>query len=132
MKITTLKLNSTFIYPIIKPLFNSLFIFSFILFSIHQILQKKLGISFVWIDSYLDDILFMPIVLNLLLVERRLYYTSNETYKFSKLDYIIITIFLGIVIEIGFPMISNAFTFDYYDFLAYAVGTMIYIAYNKD
>ena len=59
--------NSTIIK---KILFSPIFIIVTILLFLHQITQKVLLINLPYIDAYLDDLLAMPFVLSIFLIEQ--------------------------------------------------------------
>ena len=101
-------------------------------FIIHQITQKLFSWNLVWIDSYLDPLLCMPILLGLILAERRFILRNNKVYTFSFFEILVITFILGIIFEEGFPTWSNQFTKDYLDYIFYFVGALLfYFLINK-
>jgi len=114
-----------------KKLFSSLFfIIPIILFSIHQIIEKILNFHFVFIDNYLDDLLFFPIVLPLLLIERR-WLLKNKNYYFSLLECVVIVLVISLFFEEIVPLFLNSFTKDYFDYLAYFVGAIYYYVFSQ-
>lgn len=50
---------------------------------IHQILQEILGVHVPIVDSYLDPLLFLPILLQLILLERRFVFGKGSQYVLS-------------------------------------------------
>jgi hypothetical protein len=101
-------------------------------FTIHQVLQKGLQIQFTFFDRYLDNLLAMPVILTLLLAERRWLTKKNNNYTLPLPDIIIATVYIIIISEIVFPLWSPQFTTDWMDILFYAAGSVIfYYTINK-
>lgn len=105
---------------------SPLFIVCALLFLVHQVLQKVLHIYFTPIDRYLDALLAMPIILTLLLAERRLLFKRGKTYRLSAITVILATIYVSVVAEWIFPHFSTKFTADWLDVLMYAAGSGIF------
>ncbi len=99
---------------------------------LHQITQKMLNFNLGCLDNYLDALLCMPILLGLLLQERQFiiakYFKSTfqKSYHFSILEITLATIFFAIIFEEGFPKWSIYFTKDYWDYLAYLIGALLF------
>lgn len=118
---------------------NKIWLSSLLLLVIHQITQKVFAWNLGLIDGYLDPFLSMPILLGLVLQERQFlmtkYFSSNKQtkYHFSILDVIIATIFFAVIFEEGFPKWSIHFTKDYWDYVAYFNGALVfYFFINKE
>ena len=79
-----------------------------------------------FLDNYLDPVIAMPILLYAVLWERRILLKGNNiTLSYTEiLGYFLLMVIFG---EIIFPLMSNKFTADYWDVLAYAIGTLLYI-----
>lgn len=107
------------------PKFLYLSVVCILLFLMHQYVQKVLLISLPFVDSYLDDVLCVPIFLSVLLLERR-FLLKNPNYTFSIFEIGVYVLVMGCVFEFGFPRWSAAFTQDYWDFLAYGVGGVLF------
>ena len=105
---------------------NPVFIICCVLFVAHQILQKGLEISLPLIDRYLDSLLAMPIILTLLLWERRYIFKRGKGYHLSLVEIVMATAFIALISEIIFPALSEDFTFDWFDILFYMIGSTIY------
>ena len=113
-----------------KTIQNPAWLFCFLLFAIHQFFQKILGWNFIWLDSYLDPLLCLPIFMGLMLAERRYFLKKrnhNNVYTFSILETVVIAIVLSIIFEEGFPRWSDQFTKDYSDYFFYFVGALFFI-----
>ena len=115
-----------------KVLKSPVFIICTVVFIIHQLVQKVLDIHFLLFDRYLDNLLAMPIILTLLMIERRYLLGRKRTFSLSVLEIIIATTFIVLVAEIAFPLLSRDFTTDWWDLLFYALGSFIfYLTINQ-
>ncbi|NUQ26157.1 MAG: hypothetical protein HUU34_19580 [Saprospiraceae bacterium] len=104
---------------------HPVFVISALVFVLHQITQKILGISIPVADAHLDNVLCLPILLSMLLAERRWWWRRAD-YVIPASEVAIITIFLTLLFELAFPYWSAAFTADYWDAAAYAVGAGVF------
>lgn len=105
---------------------SPVFLISCLLFLVHQLLQKVLEIKLPAIDAYLDSFLLMPILLTFIVVERRWLFRSGSGYCLKLLDIVIATLFIAFVAELVFPALSPRFTADWWDVLAYALGSALF------
>jgi len=107
-----------------------LFIVSALFFLGHQCLQLILGINIAFLDNYLDPAVLMPILLIAVLWERRiLLKNKNIVLSYTEiLGYFLLVVIFG---EILFPLLSDRFIADYWDILAYAIGTLAYIGAKR-
>lgn len=113
-------------------LFRPWFIGVLLLFSMHQIMQKVLGINMLLLDSFLDPLLFMPILLHLMLWERRFLFGKGSHYILSRQRIVCIWLFVSVLCELLFPYWSDRFTMDYWDVLCYGIGALLFRIYlNK-
>ncbi len=92
------------------------------MFVAHQLLQKVWHIAIPWADHYLDPLLCMPIVLTLLLAERRHIFGKGDAYRLSRTEVIVAVGALSFLFEVLFPYWSDRFTADWWDVAAYAAG----------
>ena len=97
----------------------------------HQVLQKIFHISIPFLDNWLDPFLSIPILLGLILMERRWFYKNKKSYSFSILETVIAVLFFSFVFEILFPKWSDGFTFDWWDFLAYGLGGLFFYFFQN-
>ncbi len=109
-----------------------------LLFGAHQIAQYGLFINIPFLDNYADPFLGIPCLLGLVLIERSFFldiYVNRQIakdYRFSVLEVIVITTVLSILFEEGFSRWSNHFTKDYWDYLGYFLGAVVFLAFiNK-
>lgn len=78
------------------------------------------------LNAYLDDVLFLPIVLGFALQLQRNFILKNQTFTFSKYLIAASLAYTVLVFEIIFPAIEPAYTFDYFDILAYLAGALFF------
>jgi hypothetical protein len=102
------------------------FMVALMLLLMHQISQKILKIKIVLADSFLDPLLFLPILLHLILLERRFIIGKGQYYVLSWFRILTITAFVSVVCEILFPHWSSSFTADYKDVICYLAGGVIF------
>ncbi len=115
-----------------KVLTSPVFIICALLFVVHQVLQKGLAIIFPMVDRYLDNLLTMPIILSLLLVERQYLFKRGKAHRLSALDVVVATVFITLISEIIFPLLSKDFTTDWRDVAFLGLGSLIfYVTINK-
>ncbi|MFK8162955.1 MAG: hypothetical protein AB8H12_10880 [Lewinella sp.] len=95
----------------------------FLIFLLHQFVQYILGWSTPWVDAYLDPLLALPVLLGLLLFERRLIFNVR---RLSGLEVGLVSVVLMLIFEEGFPRLQPAFVRDNYDHLAYLVGAIYF------
>ncbi len=111
---------------------SPVFIICISLFIVHQIVQKGLEISFPLFDRYLDNLLAMPVILTLLLAERQWLFKKGSSYKLPVLDITIATIYIIIITEVIFPLLSKNFITDWRDIIFYILGSVIFhLTINK-
>ncbi len=115
-----------------KNIRHPLFALSCILFLTHQFAQKGFGIHIPFVHSYLDDLLVMPIILPLILVERRRFYGWGEDFVFSAPVTAALVLAFSLIFELVFPYFSEKFTFDWWDFVAYGMGGILFYRYLND
>lgn len=107
-------------------LVNPRFIVPFLLFLGHQLAQKALGFHQAFIDSYLDPLLLMPILLHLILWERRYLFDRGADYQLPLSDIILILILVSVLTEHAFPLWNDAFTADQWDLFCYFTGSLFF------
>lgn len=96
---------------------------SLLLFMLHQLLQKGLGIHLPFLHAYLDPFLSMPIVLGLLDRERIRRYDWRPLQPW---EIAVTTLLFVLLFECGFPLWNPAFTADWWDVPAYGAGAVLY------
>lgn len=108
-------------------LFKSpVFIICCVLFFVHQVLQIIFNYHIPVVDSFLDSLLAMPIILTLLLFERRHIFRWKEYYRLTISEVIITTLFIAFVSEIIFPALSDDFTGDWKDLIFLLTGAIVF------
>lgn len=97
-----------------------------VLFLLHQYIQKVRLVSTPFLDSYLDPLLFMPILLTLINYERRVF-TKNPTYSLPLYHIVGYLFLVSFSCEVLFPLWNDRMIADIWDVLFYALGTILYI-----
>lgn len=96
---------------------------SFVLFVVHQLLQKGFSIHLPFLHAYLDPFLSMPIVLGLLDWER----TRRHGWRpLQPWEIAVTALLLILLFEWAFPIWNPAFTADWWDVPAYGAGALLY------
>lgn len=113
----------------LKQIFRPWFIIALFLFVAHQIAQKLLNINLPILDSYLDPILLMPLLLHALLWERRLLFGFDDQHILSKKYIFLVWIIVSILAEFIFPSWNKGFTKDPIDILLYLIGSLIFMKF---
>lgn len=116
--------NSKKIQKIQKILFSPIFIIVTLLLLIHQVVQKILLINVPFIDSYADDFLAMPFVLSVFLMEQ--FFWNRRTKKLTTFEVVTFTTVFAIFFEEIVPNWNSNYTKDYWDYLAYTLGSIFY------
>ena len=103
---------------------NKYWWFVIILFIGHQILQKVMGIAIPILDNQLDPFLCMPLLLSLWQLER--HYLWKLPIRLSIAEIVSATLLLMFLFEYFFPLWHAGFTADYYDLIAYSLGSLFF------
>ncbi|MGB0429975.1 MAG: hypothetical protein ACPGLV_05840 [Bacteroidia bacterium] len=93
-----------------------------IAFLIHQFTEPF--IHFVFIDSYLDDICFLPVAYGFITLVIRS--VINDNFKMNLQMVLLGVIITGLATEWLFPKLSNKHTGDIFDIVAYTVGGILF------
>lgn len=107
---------------------NAFWIAAMAMFGLHQFAQHVLEIRQPLVDAYLDPFLSMPILLGLMLQERRtaigvfLNDPDWKGFRFSGLQTVITGALLAVVLEELLPRFFDGYTHDDLDYVAYALG----------
>ncbi|MFN7118164.1 MAG: hypothetical protein ACK4TA_15295 [Saprospiraceae bacterium] len=105
-----------------RTLTQPVFLLLALAFSLHQLLQKVWHLPLPWLDNYLDSLICMPVLLNLLLAERRCFFQKGDQYRLTNREVILALALLSFLFEFVFPKLSAGFTADFGDILAYSIG----------
>jgi len=112
----------------IKCFIPNWFIVFIIIYGANQFFMKPADNSF--LNFYLNDMLAVPIVLNLVLISFKMLYSSTNIYL--GIDKIIFTvIYISILFEITLPYFFKRFVGDWLDVLMYIIGGFIYFIFQK-
>jgi hypothetical protein len=90
-----------------------------------------MNIHYGLLDRYLDNLLAMPIILHLLKAEKIWLFKKVNTYQLTPLEILMTTVYVAIVTELIFPVLSENFTSDWADVFFYFAGSLIYYLSNK-
>ncbi|QEH42067.1 hypothetical protein [Chitinophaga sp. XS-30] len=111
-----------------KPFFSIPFLLMLLVFLLHQLSQKVLGIRIPFADNYLDPFLFVPIMLHCHAAERRLInrlrYGAGPACRLSRERIVAGTLLAIAVGEWLFPALDSRFTADWLDVPAYVAGAL--------
>ncbi|MFK8056178.1 MAG: hypothetical protein AB8F78_08690 [Saprospiraceae bacterium] len=98
----------------------------------HQFIQKILGWSIPFVDSYLDPFLSIPLLLGLAAAERNWLFGEAHWAGFKGVEIIAMTVALAVLFEEGFPWLDPVGqTRDIYDYVAYAFGAVAYYFFRE-
>ncbi|MGI8601197.1 MAG: hypothetical protein ACR2KB_18225 [Chitinophagaceae bacterium] len=104
---------------------SPLFLICLLVFILHQVSQYIFKIPLPFLNNYLDNFLAMPVILSLLLAEKKYIYKQKDQ-KLSLIFVIIATLYIALVTEWLFPFLSERFTTDCYDLVFYSLGSVFY------
>lgn len=102
-----------------------LFILCLTIFFLHQFVQKIAKVKIALLDSYLDPLLAMPVLLHLITIERRIL-TKNPKYKLTLFYIILYVVIVSVLAEIVFPIFTPKLISDPFDVVFYAIGAGFY------
>ncbi len=100
-----------------------------LLFVAHQLTQKVWQLSLPWADSYLDNLVCMPIFLHTWRLEQA--WLRGRDRPIDYLEGIAITCLVVVFSEWLFPIWSPHFTPDKWDVVCYALGSTVYLLKHK-
>jgi hypothetical protein len=110
---------------------SPLFLILLLIFILHQFSQYIFKLQLPFLNNYLDNFLAMPVILTLLLAEKKYIYKQKEL-KLSMLFIILATLYVAFVTEWLFPLLSERFTTDWLDLVFYSLGSVFfYLFMNK-
>mgnify|MGYP001120493164 CR=1 FL=1 len=82
-------------------------------------------------DSYLNNLLAMPVILSLWQFEKIWLFRKGPAFQLSALEIAVATLYVSLVSEVIFPLISKDFYADGVDVLVYIIGSIIFYGVNK-
>lgn len=106
-----------------------LFFLCLTVFIFHQFIQKVAKIEIAIMDSYLDPLLVMPILLHLIAMERRAL-TGDPKYKIPLFYIIAYLTIISVLAEMVFPIYTQKLISDPLDVVFYIIGAGFY-AFNQ-
>lgn len=108
-----------------KTLLHPVFWGASSLFILHQILEKHYQIAIPFADNYLDDFLAMPIILTIFWTEQRVLWKRFQ-HPLTIFQIIVFTLAFSIFFEEILPNYNVNYTKDYWDYLAYGLGSLCF------
>lgn len=115
-----------------KAILRPWFLLACSLVLLHQVTERFFDFHHWFLDSYFDPLLLMPILLHLLLWERRLFFKKGTDYVFPPAILLLYLLVASVVFELIFPLLEKRFTGDVFDVFAYSTGTLaFYLLSNK-
>ncbi|HYK76344.1 MAG TPA: hypothetical protein VEV16_05160 [Daejeonella sp.] len=108
-----------------KTLLNNWFII-FCLIWLLVFTGRKLDWTIPIINSYLTDLLAVPVVMQLALAFQRTFVERNENYCFKAGHVIFVVFYISLVFEWLLPRLDAKFTSDGMDILMYILGGLIF------
>ncbi len=97
-----------------------------LLFLLHQFLEKGLELRNPWVDSYLDDLLCMPILLGAMLGEQMDLFNRK---RLSLLDVSIGIVLVSLLFEWYLPGCASGYTADVNDVFCYVLGGLFFFIF---
>ncbi|KAB1065148.1 hypothetical protein F3059_04135 [Salibacter halophilus] len=90
------------------------------------------GLNSSLINSYLNDLLALPIILHLALIPMKYIVFKDENHALGIFNIIITFLAVSLVFEWWLPNESDQYIADYFDVLCYAIGSIwFYFAIDK-
>lgn len=99
------------------------FVFCCVMFICNQLLEQ-FGVFLLYLHSYLDDLVCLPIILTFALVTFRQLFGDNYTFSFFRI--LISVAYVSPVMEIIIPNFSHAAIADPLDVAAYLTGGILF------
>ena len=103
---------------------HPLFISAVLLTTINAMLERA-GYPVPFVHAYLDDVLCFPVVLTLALTFLRRFVTPRD-YTLSAFQVVMAVIYFSIVFEWMLPRVSENYTCDPADIIAYSIGALLF------
>jgi hypothetical protein len=103
--------------------FKVWYIIFWVLFLTHQLIQHYFKINIPFVHAYLDDVLFFTIILPIF---QFVHFKLTNKKQLENVFIAILCVFFSVLVEFIFPYFSTKHTTDYFDFIAYFIGIVIY------
>ncbi|QNF33173.1 magnesium citrate secondary transporter [Adhaeribacter swui] len=105
---------------------NPIFLISAGIFWITYTLEYFKIFTWPFVHYYLDDVLAMPVILTLTVAVQRQWIYRNSQYVLSKTQVIFAVVYLSIWFEGVLPALSDKYTRDAWDVVAYVAGSCLF------
>ena len=99
----------------------------FIIFLVHQVVEKIFDIHFSIADYYLDPLLAMPILLGLVLAQKRYFLRLGNEHRLSLFEVSVISVVFAFLFEYVLSHWADGFYYDPLDLIGYLVGTLFFL-----
>lgn len=93
---------------------------------LHQGAKLLFNIHVPYVSDYLDPLMAMPIILTLLLWERKYFLRWKDYVRLNLTEVLSATALVTLVAEVFFPYLSADFTADWWDVLFFFIGAAIF------
>ncbi len=105
---------------------NPIFITCCLIFWINQAVEYWSFESFLFLYSYLDDLLAMPVILGLTLQIFQWIHPKKDNFRFTKTQVIVGFLYVSVAFEWFLPAYSDTYTRDFWDIFCYFLGTIVF------
>jgi len=113
-----------------KLLLNPFFLVAIALYLVNRFLLPLLNLKYYQVP-YLNDTLCLPVVLTLTLWLQQKLFSRSYRHRLNAVQVIFAVLYFAVFFEGILPILSDRYTRDYWDVLAYAVGgVLFYFLFN--
>ncbi|HAS36533.1 MAG TPA: magnesium citrate secondary transporter [Flavobacteriales bacterium] len=113
---------------VLKTLSSPLFLVASCIFLVNR-WSEFYGIYIPFVNSYLDDLMLMPIVLTMALAGMR--FIISSSYRLSLWQISLSTLIFSVFFEYFIPQFDPRFTADPLDVLAYLIGALAFLLWGN-
>jgi hypothetical protein len=108
-----------------KALIDPLFIFYCLIWTTIK-LWRSSGNPPTFLNSYLTDIVAVPVIAHIVLIITRMYFTTQKKYTYPIAYLLFLATYVSFVFELLMPGFSSKYTGDGIDVVCYFIGAMFY------
>lgn len=120
-----LSIGGSHFFRFIKALLDPLFIIYCILYVVVR-LFREIGLPIPYINNWLTDFLFIPVVAHLALTTSRYFILHNPYYRYPLSYLLLMSLYTSVVFELVLPRYISTTTADWVDVIAYLAGGLFY------
>ena len=110
---------------------HPIFMISCCLLLIHQAIEKVFLLKIPFLDNYGDDFLALPIVLTIFSFEQHHLWKRIQR-PLTVVEITVFTIAFAVFFEEILPNFNQNYTKDYWDYLAYGLGSLLFFLAQSD